>query len=183
MSVDDLFGAIDDCFLDSSKLEKVAAFTRAQRQVEGWFKGELIYLFDALLGENRISTWEPEARLGDSSRKRCDFVVGVDGTPVFLELKALYHGEQRAARFGLDIYLYKDDVGIWGDVVKLAGLSQGVGYNLLFIYPRPDPTVWTRQIDAYKRRIAPISLREASRIGEYPGQLYICKMEIERSNT
>ena len=182
MSVSDLFRAIDDYFLDAAKLAKVEAFTRAQRQVEGWFKGELISLFEALLAENRISTWETEVKVGGGSRKRCDFVVGVDGTPVFLELKALYHGEQRAARFGLDIYLYKDDVGIWGDVVKLSGLSEGVGYNLLFIYPRPDPTVWARQIDTYKRRIAPISLREASRVDEYPPQLYICKMEIERGD-
>ena len=181
MSVDDLFGAIDDYFLDSEKLEKVEALTRAQRQVEGWFKGELIYLLDRLKG-NIITTWEPEVKVEGGSRKRFDFVVGVDGTPVFLELKALYHGEQRAARIGLDIYLYKDDVGIWGDVVKLSGLSEGVGYNLLFIYPRPDPTVWARQIDAYKRRIAPISLREASRIDEYPPQLYVCRMEIERGS-
>lgn len=112
LPTDDLFHSIDEYFLSPDKLMKVESFTRAQRQVEGWFKGELIYLLAGLLGAARVSAWEPEAPLTAGDRKKCDFIVDVLDSRVCLEVKALYHGKQRAAKFGLDIYLYKDTVGI-----------------------------------------------------------------------
>jgi hypothetical protein len=178
LPADDLFQAIDEYFLSSDKLKKVEAFTRAQRQVEGWFKGELIYLFSDLLGGARLSAWEPEALLSAADKKKCDFVVDVLDSRVFLEVKALYHGKQRAAKFGLDIYLYKDTVGIWGDVLKLSSLSSGFGYNLLFIYPRPEPETWSRQVESYRSRIAPIAFEEVSHIDEFPPELYVCKLRV-----
>lgn len=174
MSVDALFDRIDNYFLNADRLRKIEAFTHAQRQVEGWFKGELIWFLTG--GAN---VWEAEVPFPHDRRKRCDFMVDVEGTPVYLELKALYHGQQRSARFGLGIYLYKDTVGIWGDVLKLSRLRVGLGYSLLFIYPRPDPKSWSRQIEQYKQRIEPIRLREASQVSEYPPELYICKLEIK----
>jgi len=178
LPMDDLFEAIDEYFLSPDRLVKIEAFTHAQRQVEGWFKGELIYLFADLLGAERLSAWEPEAVLTPGDKKKCDFILNVLDSRVFLEVKALYHGKQRAAKFGLDIYMYKDTVGIWGDVLKLSSLSSGFGYNLLFIYPRPEPDVWARLIEKYKRRIAPIALEEVSRISDYPRELYICKLRV-----
>lgn len=183
---DDLFHAIDKYFLSADRLRKVEAFTHAQRQVEGWFKGELIYLFADLLGTQRISAWEPEAILAPGDKKKCDFNLDILDSRVFLEVKALYHGQQRAAKFGLDIYLYKDTVGIWGDVLKLSSLSSGYGsgygYNLLFIYPSPEPESWARLIESYKKRVAPINLDEVSRVEDYPSSLYVCKLRIARGS-
>jgi len=182
LPTDDLFRAIDEYFLSREKLMKVEAFTRAQRQVEGWFKGELIYPFADLLGTQRVSAWEPEATFTPGDKKKCDFILDVLDSRVFLEVKALYHGRQRAAKFGLDIYPYKDTVGIWGDVLKLSSLSSGLGYNLLFIYPKPEPEAWARLIEIYKRRVAPIVLEEVSRITDYPSTLYICKLSVMNGN-
>lgn len=87
MSVDALFDGIDNYFLKADRLRKIEAFTHSQRQVEGWFKGELIWFLTG--GAN---VWEAEVPFPHDRRKRCDFMVDVEGTPVYLELKALYHG-------------------------------------------------------------------------------------------
>ena len=78
----------------------------------------------------------------------------------------------------LGIYFYKDDVGIWGDVQKLAALPEGPGFCVLFIYPRPERERWYKTLATYGQRIAPIVLQEASEISEFPPELYIAKLEI-----
>jgi hypothetical protein len=156
----------------------VDLFTKAQRQVEGWFKGELIYLFNKLCGQSEMHSWDCESLVNATSRGKCDFVVSLD-TRVWLEVKALYHGLQRTSPIGLDIYLYKDSIGIWGDTVKLSSLKDSEAYHLLFIYPRPDPDRWKVLLDRYRLRVVPIELAESSRSTDYPRELYICKLRVQ----
>ena len=102
----------------------------------------------------------------------------MDDGLVYLELKALYHGQQRGQTVDLGMYFYKDEVGIWGDVRKLASLPEGRGFCVLFIYPKPDSERWHHAFAAYTQRIAPIVLQEKSEISEFPPELYIAKLEV-----
>jgi len=176
MDTGKLFSLIDEHFM--TKLEYPRLFAESERQVEGWFKGELIYLFSSLKAGGLLSSWEPEALVPGLGKKKTDFKVTLDDGLVYVEIKALYHGWQRGQRVDLGIYFYKDDVGMWGDVVKLASLQDAFGFCLLFVYPRPERDRWDKVIDAYQRRIAPFRLREVSEISQFQPELYIAKLQI-----
>lgn len=173
MNRQQLFSLIDQHFL--AKAEYCRLFADVQRQVEGWFKGELIYLFNSLK-----LNWEPEASMPGFGKKKIDFKLVLDDGLVYLELKALYHGRQRGQTVDLGIYFYKDEVGIWGDMRKLASLPEGRGFCVLFIYPKPDNERWHLALATYTQRITPIALQEESEISEFPPELYIAKLEVTR---
>jgi len=49
---------------------------RKDRQVEGWFKGELMVVFDQAKGEGILSSWEPEVSYDHgTTRLKCDFAI------------------------------------------------------------------------------------------------------------
>lgn len=147
-TVEELFAEIDQHFLAPGKSEYAAVFAHAGRQVEGWFKGELLSLFSALQKASRLAAWASEASLPGLSKKKADFRVDLDSGPVFLELKTLFQGLQGASKIALGMYFYKDGVGIWPDVQRLANLTKGRGFCLLFLYPCPDQQLWQETLAA-----------------------------------
>jgi hypothetical protein len=177
-TVGQLFDEIDRHFLSVPKLHYVSIFTQSEKQVEGWFKGELLYLFAALQQQGQLAHWDCEVTLPSLGKKRIDFLVTLDGMPLYLEVKTLYHGLQRGTPIDLGLYFYKDDVGIWPDIQKLAVVAEGLRYCLLFVYPAPAPQRWQQRMNTYAQKIAPITLREASNLAQYPPALYIAKLEV-----
>ena len=177
-SISQLFDEIDRHFLASSKSEYPIVFTQSQRQVEGWFKGELLYLFSKLKRQDQLLHWESEANLPDNGKKKSDFKVTINNLPIYLELKTLYTGRQGSSPIDLGIYFYKDTIGIWPDVQKLASIKAGQGFCILFIYPSPNPDRWQKILRAFASRIDPIVIREVSNVEKYPLSLYISKLEV-----
>src|SRR5260370_12201129 len=173
-----LFDEIDKHFLASSKLKYPIIFTQSQRQVEGWFKGELLYLFSRLQDQGQLLSWESEAFLPNNGRKKSDFKVVINHAAIYLELKTLYTDKQGRSQIDLGIYFYKDTVGIWPDVQKLAAIEAGQGFCILFVYPSPNPMRWRQILEAYNTRVTSTFVREVSNIDKYPSSLYIAKLEI-----
>ena len=178
MDIIQLFEKIDEYFI--AKRDHIQLFTESERQVEGWFKGELIYLFTSL--QTKIKAWEPEVSVSGLGRKKIDFMVKLDDGVSYLEIKSLYHGKQKGQPINLGIYFYKDNIGIWGDVQKLASIDEGHGYCILFIYPRPEVTAWSDLLVRYNKKIInTTSLREVSDIARFPAELYIAKLMTQSS--
>ena len=177
-TVGQLFDEIDRHFLSFPRLDYALVFTKSEKQVEGWFKGELLYLFTALQQQSRLSHWDCEVMLPNLGRKKIDFSVTLNGMPLYLEVKTLYHGLQRGTPIDLGMYFYKDEVGIWPDIQKLAVVTGGIRFCLLFIYPMPAQQRWQQLLTNYSQKIAPTHLREVSNIAQYPPVLYIAKLEV-----
>ncbi len=173
-----LFDEIDRHFLAFPRRDYPLAFARSERQVEGWFKGEMIFLFTYLKQQGLLAHWDCEVTASNLSKKKIDFMAMVGDVPVYLELKTLYHGRQRGSPIDLGIYFYKDDVGIWPDVQKLAAIQAGLRYCLLFIYPSPDQMLWQRLLSLYAQRIAPITIKEVGDLVQYPPVLSISRLEV-----
>jgi len=139
-TVDELFGEIDKHFLAEVRLGYYDAFAKTGRnkkgrdtgkQLEHWFKGELIYLFSSLQQQRQILTWDCELkkeRIG-----QIDFTVEIDDKPslVYLEMKTMYLGWQ--GEYHCTPSTYSAPVG--NDVQKLAKCEQGSKFCLLFVYP------------------------------------------------
>ena len=178
MNTEQLFSEIDLHFL--AKLDYIKRFTSSARQIEGWFKSELIYLFTSLQGKGELEGWEPEVLVPGHGKKKVDFRVKLDSGFAWLEIKSLYHGLQRGRPIDLRMYFYKDSVGIWGDVRKLASVMEGQGYCVMFIYPRPDVERWQELLMKYRQRIGNYSFKEKSSVSQFPSDLYIAKIKIEQ---
>ena len=178
--VDSLFAAIDRHFLAPEALARVRLFSRYARQVEGWFKGELLHIFSNLEGAGEIEDWASEVRIAPESRQRSDFRVRRADGLLWIEVKTLFHGIQAGQPVDLGIYFLKsaDGVGITEDLVKLMRVPDGDTAVLLFAYPRPDATAWSELMSAYARRIAPIAFKEETSLSDYPPELYVCKLKL-----
>jgi len=185
MSDEQVFGLIDRHFLDGDRLRRVAAFSNVGRQVEGWFKAEMIYLLADAKGHGLIDDFKSEAVLADQGgsgwgKKRVDFRVEHGGRTIYVEVKTLFHGQQGAAVIPIDIYLYRDDIGIWPDLKKLGTLPPGAAFSLLFVHPRPDAASWARALSRARERYTEFDLAELTTVSEYPAELYIAKVAVSR---
>jgi len=175
-----LFRQIDDYFLTPERLQRVELFSFYARNVEGWFKGELLYLFNSLEKSGRVGPWGSEVRVTADGKQRADFRATLADGPIYLELKTLFHGVQAGQAVDLGIYFPRtaDGVGITGDVIKLLRATEGNKVLLLFVHPRPSHEKWSAMMESYFRRMAPIALVEESDVNRYPESLYICKLGV-----
>jgi hypothetical protein len=177
---DSLYTRIDRHFLTPEALARAALLGRAGPDAGGWFKGELVYVFDTLLKANEIRGWRANVPITEEGRQRCDFRIELtEGRPLWLEVKALAD----PARAGplADSAVFARGSSFTDDIVKLLRVPDGDRAVLLFVYPRPDPAQWTELMSAYSRRIAPISFTEESALGEYPPELYVCRLSVSEA--
>ena len=168
MNTEQLFMEIDRHFL--GKLEYPKRFTTAMSQVEGWFKGELIYLFTSLQQRKGLEEWEVDVLVPGQDKdqaKRVDFKVKLDNGFAWLELKSLY-GDPQEVR---------------GDVLKLAPIKEGTGYCILFIYPGPERDQWQEILTKFKEKVGDCTFTEKSSISQFPKTLCIAKLEIAQGTS
>jgi len=101
----ELFNKIDDHFVSDCALARVCAFRHAERQVEGWFKGELLWLLKSWKNAGLIDNWKSEYRAFQTNDKRhyrrADFFIELADGPLYLELKVFYHGTQAGQKVDL----------------------------------------------------------------------------------
>lgn len=175
---DELLAEIDRHFLAAERLERVAAFQRAGRGLQGWFKGEMAYLVQSLAAEGKLRGWTGDAWLTEDRKKWADLKVDTADGPLWLEVRALHH--RKHTGFGADMLSgMTDAIGVTDDVVRLLRAPDGQPMILLFVYPRPEPEGWASLMESYGQRIYPISVKEQGSVGDDPEELYVCKLAVE----
>lgn len=179
-----LFAAIDRHFLAPEALARVRHLGRLGREADGWFKGELAYLFDSLVADGGLTEWRANVPIVEGRPQRCDFRLlpphpESAGGPLWLEVKALPQGGGPSGRVDPGFFLQKGGPGdITEDLVKLMRIPTGHAAVLLFAYPRPDAAAWAETMSAYARRIAPIAFKEETSLADYPLELYVCRLSL-----
>lgn len=185
MNTEQLFMEIDRHFL--GKLEYPKRFTAATSQVDGWFKGELIYLFTSLQQRKGLEEWAPEVLVpgqDEDKKKRVDFRVKLDNGFAWLEIKCLYWGPTRAQQpTDLSFYFSNDPQEVRGDVLKLASIKEGIGYCIIFIYPGPERDQWQEILTKFKEKAGDCTFKEKSSISQFPKTLCIAKLEIAQGTS
>jgi len=144
---------------------RVQQFIAYDRQVEGWFKGEIMLLLSKMQKDQIINKWWPEVTYDGvgNGRTKCDFVVevkGLDDEPVIvgIEVKVAFVGTQwkrqlvvslegvptvvptQGATWGLDYILTEgrgDRGGVLRDAVRLCR-SDGLTEKICLIYAYGD---------------------------------------------
>ncbi len=175
MTYNELFKRIDEYFLREQALTRVRAFLEGERQVEGWFKGELLLLLKTLRKENCFAIWQSEFRTPEIGNKRIDFFVDLADGQLYLELKAFYQGKQRDTTINLTTCF----TALPSDIDKLADLRQGNKFLLIFVTPKPNLEDWKAAMKKFRKKYYFVS--EARTRDEYPNELLIAKLHIQIS--
>jgi hypothetical protein len=170
----ELFNRIDEHFLREESLARIRAFISTQRQVEGWFKGELLFLFQSLQEENHIEMWQPEWPTNDN--RRIDFYLLLEDGPLYIELKSFYHGNQVNAFITLGTCFYF----LPNDIIKLANINDGNKFSLVFVTPNPNPENWGNALNAFQHLFPYIN--EEYIQNNFPDTLYISKIRVNANN-
>jgi hypothetical protein len=138
---------IRDWFL--SKKEHFEVFAEADTRLEGWFKGELIVLFNSLLQRGVIEKFEREPKIDTpAGRKQIDFIISLNGESHLCELKALCISQAAGTPRNLHFYFREDNVGVIKDFRKLESLSGKNKWVIGFIYPNPKYEHWVKEISS-----------------------------------
>lgn len=158
------------------------SFARNDVRVEGWFKGELLVLFEELKKQGVIGDFSREVNVrnnqqNDQSRIQVDFKVKIDQTEHLCELKAMCISQAQNTPRNLAFYSRDDDVGIIKDFKKLNLVGNPNSWVLGFIYPKPGKSDLEKfikeikKIEEEKRNIGTWSL--LTRLEGYPETFFI----------
>jgi hypothetical protein len=140
---------IQDWFV--TKRDYFLAFSNADSRLEGWFKAELIVLFNKLKEEGRLTNYERESNIistKDGKRKQIDFLVELKSATHVCELKALCISQAAGTPRNLHFYFRDDHVGLIKDFKKLDELPQKNKWVLCFIYPAPGINEWNKAVSS-----------------------------------
>ena len=110
---------ISKWFLD--KREHFTVFAQMDSRIEGWFKAELLVLFNRLLANEVIEKFDREANVlspKDGRRKRVDFRLHIQGQDHACELKALCISQAAGSPRNLCFYFRDNHVGLIKDFVE-----------------------------------------------------------------
>jgi len=157
-----------------NKQEHFVAFAQADSRIEGWFKAELIVLFNHLVEEKVIEQFEREANIAspiDGKRNQVDFKVSIHGQEHLCELKALCISQAAGTPRNLHFYFRDDHLGLIKDFKKLDEITHHNKWVLAFIYPAPAMNDWNKAITSLPKRLnhwKPITSAK-----DYPSWAYI----------
>jgi ribosomal protein S8 len=161
----DILPYIDFWFLN--KKCAIEYFSKYDSRVEGWFKGELIQLFEHLVLLRKIDGFRVEESM---CKKNIDFCVDVDNIQNFIELKACSISTSSTKR-NLKFYFRNNDKGLIKDFKKLDSMTIDNKWVLAFVYPKPNTQEWESVKTLTK--IDHPHWQCISRLNNYPEYLFI----------
>lgn len=147
-----LWSAVAERFADPSLLLRVQAMARAEVQTEGWWKAELIYLFECLQKSGQIAAWDRECSAG-TGRTKVDFEIHEPDMRFVIEVKTAFCGMQKGVAWKLAGYVMGPNSGfIMTDILKLAAIKRANRrhqcFELVFAYPGPQTLEWQALVRA-----------------------------------
>lgn len=157
--------------------ERIAAFINYNRQVEGWFKGELLTIGMRLEKTGQILALKPDERidrtLGKHNVDLC-FITSKDAR-VWIELKHWYLGKYSSgARWNATAYFTQRTSGTPNNFVnKLSSNWRELTYMLLVTTPRPDLEDWSRGLARFRAQHPNRKIRDLTNPKDFPTKYYV----------
>jgi hypothetical protein len=120
LSEHDHHASISHAYFDHLQ-DRLQCFCRAEVQVEGWFKGEMLFLLEETAARSEIEAFDREV---ERQHRRMDLYLTIAGAPNWVELKRWLIGLQRGDRWSPSSYFTdSSSVGIHPDVEKPKALD------------------------------------------------------------
>jgi hypothetical protein len=156
------------------KQEHFAVFAQADSRIEGWFKAELLVLFNRLKASQVLENFTRETRVisrKDGKRKQVDFRLQVQGQTHLCELKALCISQAAGTPRNLHFYFRDNDVGLVKDFKKLDEISGENKWVIAFVYPAPDSNEWSNAVASLPSTMR--HWRPITSLSDFPDWVYI----------
>lgn len=131
-----------------SLTDRLDCFCSQGVQLEGWFKGELLFVLDGWHKAKRISDFDREIPVGG---KKVDIRIDCEGSCHWVELKYWLIGMQKGTSYTPNFY-FTDRPGIRNDVSALQSLSStGCPWLLILTAARPDTDAWECGVEKFNQ--------------------------------
>jgi len=154
--------------------DRLLCFREQEVQVEGWFKGEMLFLLSGLKREGVIEGFGREAG-NQQGRTKVDLTIALGGSTHWIELKHWLVGVERGAR--LDPPFYFGDptsVGIVKDFDKLVAVaSEAPKWFLILLTGNPGSELWEKGLARFHRKFTPRKLLSLSTPKEFPAAYFL----------
>ncbi|MGQ9847912.1 MAG: hypothetical protein ACUVQP_10510 [Bacteroidales bacterium] len=156
------------------KKKHFTAFAQSDSRIEGWFKAELIVLFNQLAASGVIDKFERKANVPspkDGKRKRVDFRIHFQGRKHLCELKALCISRAAGTSRNLHFYFRDNRVGLIKDFKKLDEIASQDKWVIAFVYPSPDSKEWSDTAALLPSKLK--HWRPVTSLSDFPESAYI----------
>ena len=170
------------CVLEQ-KEEQLRCFKELGVQVEGWFKGELLYFLEKEKKAGRISRFDREVTVAvDKGNKKVDFKIelgeGSKSVEIWMELKHWLIGKQKGTSYNAGFYFEDKYVGLKADVEKLKQISSGSRYILVLATGNPRANDWSKGVEKFNKKFEPLALKSLTEPRYFPDFYYIGLLKV-----
>jgi hypothetical protein len=154
-----------------AKQSYIDTFSKNDSRVEGWFKGELFFLFDILKRQRIIIDFDREFIFKDNKTNKIDFRINIQNNFNFIELKPLCISQAFGTPRNLNYYFRDDKNGIINDFRKLELINLKNKWVVAFVYPKPIENIWNQTCSTIPTELN--HWKCISDINKYPDYLFI----------
>jgi hypothetical protein len=164
-SIEEVFRIFRD-HLDDKKKE-IVCFSTYQFQVEGWLKGEFVFLLDKMKAVRQIINFDREVTA--IGRKKVDLVVELENGRHWIELKHWLIGEQKGQKWRSNSYISE----LENEIEKLKAIKAGKrGWIAVLCTKNPGIKDFDYAVDRFNRDYAPCKLSVKDSPSNYPEAYY-----------
>jgi hypothetical protein len=160
--------------------DRLLCFREQEVQVEGWFKGEILFLLTALRRRGMVQNFDRET---GSNGAKVDLMLRIAETSHWIELKHWLVGVQRGARLDPPFYFgNRTSVGIVKDFDKLVSMEKaGPKWFLILLTGNPGNELWERGLAIFHRKFSPRSLIPRSQPDQFPISYFLGLLQVEEA--
>lgn len=144
--------------------DRLECFYRREVQVEGWLKGEILFLLDRLQQAEKIIGFDREvrSRLG---RKTIDIAIDLESGRHWVELKHWLIGRQKGVSWRVPAYI----TGLEEEFRKYEAVgAKDRGWVLVLCIASPGPEQWNESIKQFNKEYRPWKLVARTAPSDYP---------------
>lgn len=164
------------------KKEIMGCFCNQGVQLEGWLKGELLYLFSNFKKSGDLSDFDREVKSPISNQKidfRIEFQKGNGNIIFWLEIKHWLIGYQKGYKYNANFYFGDPtSVGIKPDVEKLSVIKSDNKYMLILTTANPGREDWLNGIQKFSNKFSNFKIESLTDPNEFEDFYFLGLLKI-----
>jgi hypothetical protein len=163
-------------YLHERSEQQLQCFHRYESQVEGWFKGELLFFLDREKREGRLPKFirEKQFYYNDNQYILVDIVLYFDerdnNRVCWVELKH-WIGYQNNQQWRPSWYFTNNAKPAVENLLKIC--EAGDKYMLVLFTPKPDSNEWNSGVEEFNTKFPPLAVRSLTNPDDYPEYFFL----------
>ncbi len=167
----------------NSKEGILRCFNSQEVQLEGWFKGELLYFLSNLKDLKEVNNFNKEVKSPVSNQKidfQLELIVNKKNEVFWLEIKHWLIGYQKGYKYNANSY-FRDptSVGIKPDVEKLVRIKSGNKYMLILTTANPGKEDWYNGIQKFNNKFYNLRIESLTDPDDFKDSYFLGLLKIK----